>query len=107
MTDNKDKDKDVVVHLFKDKSEHIMSKDAVSQMPQDNFTNIVVDHLDVIKEDVNKYKATGIITVLFDDRGPIIDYFAGSVNLNSAYVLMDQLKGVILVKIEQAQEGIE
>ena len=72
MTDNKDKDKDVVVHLFKDKSEHIMSKDAVSQMPQDNFTNIVVDHLDVIKEDVNKYKATGIITVLFDDRGPII-----------------------------------
>ena len=102
MTDNKDKDKDVVVHLFKDKSEHIMSKDAVSQMPQDNFTNIVVDHLDV-----NKYKATGIITVLFDDRGPIIDYFAGSVNLNSAYVLMDQLKGVILDKIEQAQEGIE
>ena len=107
MTDNKDKDKDVVVHLFKDKSEHIMSKDVVSQMPQDNFTNIVVDHLDVIKEDVNKYKATGIITVLFDDRGPIIDYFAGSVNLNSAYVLMDQLKGVILDKIEQAQEGIE
>ena len=61
----------------------------------------------VIIKDVNKYKATGIITVLFDDRGPIIDYFAGSVNLNSAYVLMDQLKGVILDKIEQAQEGIE
>tara|TARA_Y100001951_G_scaffold66098_1_gene53125 strand:- start:720 stop:1034 length:315 start_codon:yes stop_codon:yes gene_type:complete len=104
MTDNKDKDKDVVVHLFKDKTERIMSKEAVSQMPQENFTNIVIDHLDVMKEDVNKYKATGIITVLFDDRGPIIDYFAGSVNLNSAYILMDQLKNVILEKLE---EGIE
>jgi hypothetical protein len=81
-----------------------MSKDAVNQMPQENFTNIVIDHLDVMKEDVNKYKATGIITVLFDDRGPIIDYFAGSVNLNSAYILMDQLKNVILEKLE---EGIE
>ena len=48
-----------------------------------------------------------MITILFDDKGPIVDYFAGSVNLNSAYVLMDQLKGVILDKIEQAQEGIE
>jgi len=107
MTDNKDKDKDVVVNLFKDKSAHIMPKDAASQMPQDNFTNLVVDQLDVIKEDTEKLKATGMITVLFDDRGPIVDYFAGSVNLNSAYVLMDQLKGVILEKIEQAQEGIE
>tara|TARA_B100000424_G_C22755924_1_gene408155 strand:- start:200 stop:523 length:324 start_codon:yes stop_codon:yes gene_type:complete len=107
MTDNKDKDKDVVVNLFKDRSEHIMPKDAASQMPQDNFTKLVVDQLDVIKEDSEKFKATGMITVLFDDRGPIVDYFAGSVNLNSAYVLMDQLKGVILEKIEQAQEGIE
>ena len=107
MTDNKDKDKDVVVNLFKDRSEHIMSKDAASQMPQDSFTKLVVDQLDIVKEDTEKFKATGMITVLFDDKGPIIDYFAGSVNLNSAYVLMDQLKNVILDKIEQAQEGIE
>jgi|TARA_R100000231_G_scaffold125651_1_gene96066 hypothetical protein len=107
MTDKKDDNKDVVVNLFKDKSEHIMTTAAVNQMPQDNFTKLVLDHLDVIKEDTEKFKATGMITILFDDKGPIVDYFAGSVNLNSAYVLMDQLKSVILEKIEQAQEGTE
>ena len=34
-----------------------------------------------------------------DDEGPVIDYFIGSLNLTQAYVLMDQLKGVIMDKL--------
>jgi len=41
------------------------------------------------------------MTVLFDDKGPLVDYFAGSINLHMAYVLMDQLKDVILEKLDE------
>tara|TARA_Y100000401_G_scaffold55145_1_gene43492 strand:- start:198 stop:524 length:327 start_codon:yes stop_codon:yes gene_type:complete len=108
MDKDKDKEpKDVVVNLFKDNNEKFMQLSEAQRIPRDNFNKIVTDHLDVIKKDAKDLNATGIITVLLDDSGPIVDYFAGSVNLNAAYVLMDQLKGVILEKIEQAQEGKE
>ena len=51
------------------------------------------------EKDINTLKATGMITVLMDDEGPVIDYFIGSLNLTQAYVLMDQLKGVIMDKL--------
>ena len=41
---------------------------------------------------------------MFDDKGPLVDYFAGSINLHMAYVLMDQLKNVILDKLEEGTE---
>ena len=46
MTDNKDKDKeDVVVNLFKDKDEHIMTTGAAQQIPTEHFTKLVIDHV--------------------------------------------------------------
>ena len=105
MTDNKDKDKeDVVVNLFKDKDEHIMTTGAAQQIPTQHFTKLVIDQIDRVKDDANKHKAVGVIAVLFDDKGPLSDYFAGSVNLHMAYVLMDQLKNVILEKLEEGTE---
>jgi len=104
MTDKKDNDKDVVVNLFKDKSEHVMSTAAAQQLPKEHFYKLVIDQLDKIKEDTTKHQATGIITILFDDKGPLVDYFAGSINLHMAYVLMDQLKNVILEKLEEGTE---
>ena len=61
----------------------------------------MLSQLDVIKEDADKHEATGVMTVLFDDKGPLVDYFAGSINLHMAYVLMDQLKDVILEKLDE------
>ena len=101
MTDKEDKDKDVVVNLFKDTNEHIMTTSAVGSLPKEHFNKLVLNQLDIIKEDANKENATGVITVLFDDKGPLVDYFAGSLTLHMAYVLMDQLKNVILEKLEE------
>ena len=104
MTDKKDSDKDVVVNLFKDKSEHVMTTAAAQQLPKEHFNKLVIDQLDRIKEDTEKHQATGVIAILFDDKGPLVDYFAGSINLHMAYVLMDQLKNVILEKLEEGTE---
>ena len=65
MTDKKDSDKDVVVNLFKDKSEHVMTTAAAQQLPKEHFNKLVIDQLDRIKEDTEKHQATGIITILF------------------------------------------
>ena len=104
MTDKKDDNKDVVVNLFKDKSEYVMTSEAAEQLPKEHFNKLVTDQLDRIKEDAQKHQATGVIAVLFDDKGPLVDYFAGSINLHMAYVLMDQLKNVILEKLEEGTE---
>lgn len=100
MTDEK-KPEDVVVNLFKDTNEHVLSAEAARQLPPDHFKKLVLNQLDVIKEDADKHGATGVMTVLFDDKGPLVDYFAGSINLHMAYVLMDQLKDVILEKLDE------
>lgn len=97
MTDKEDKD--VVVNLFKNANPKIMSKDAAAQTPKEEYQKMVIDSLETIKKDINTLKATGMITVLMDDEGPVIDYFIGSLNLTQAYVLMDQLKGVIMDKL--------
>ena len=104
MTDKKDDNKDVVVNLFKDKSEYVMTSEAAKQLPKEHFNKLVIDQLDRIKEDTAKHQATGIITILFDDKGPLVDYFVGSINLHMAYVLMDKLKNVILDKLEEGTE---
>ena len=115
MTDDKDKQKDVVVNLFKDKREKVIQKsegyettvDATKPHQFKHFNELVLENIETTKKDAEDFKATGIISIIMDDQGPIADYFAGSINLNSAYVLMDQLKNVILDKIEEAQEGKE
>tara|TARA_R110002012_G_scaffold65486_1_gene171441 strand:- start:700 stop:1011 length:312 start_codon:yes stop_codon:yes gene_type:complete len=103
MTDKK-KPEDVVVNLFKDTNEHIMTADMAKQFPPDHFNKLVMNQIDVIKEDASKHEATGVMTILFDDKGPLVDYFAGSINLHMAYVLMDQLKDVILEKLEEGSK---
>ena len=45
-----------------------------------------------------------MITILMDDKGPLIDYFVGSINLSQAYVLMDQIKNVIIDKLNGVEE---
>ena len=107
MTDDKDKQKDVVVNLFKDKREKVMTTAAAKSFPPEHFNKLVLENIETTKKDAKDFKPTGIISIIMDDKGPIADYFAGSINLNSAYVLMDQLKNVILKKIEQSQEGKE
>lgn len=104
MTDKKDDNKDVVVNLFKDRDEHIMPTGAAQQIPKEHFIKLVLDQLDKIKDDTEKHNAVGVVTILFDDKGPLADYFAGSINLHMAYVLMDQLKNVILEKLEEGTE---
>ena len=57
MTDKKDKDKeDVVVNLFKDKDEHIMTTGAAQQIPTEHFTKLVIDQIDRVKDDADKLR---------------------------------------------------
>ena len=65
---------------------------------------MVLEGVKRIEDDVSKLKATGMITILMDDKGPLIDYFVGSVNLTQAYVLMDQIKNVIIDKLNGIEE---
>ena len=71
MTDNKDDNKDVVVNLFKDKSAYHDNRSS-KQIPKNTLHKLVIDQLDRVKEDGNKHKATGVITILFDDKGPLV-----------------------------------
>jgi len=102
MTDKKDKD--VVVNLFKNGDPQLITNAAALQIPSKEYQRMVLEGVKRIEDDVPKLKATGMITILMDDKGPLIDYFVGSVNLTQAYVLMDQIKNVIIDKLNGAEE---
>tara|TARA_R110002012_G_scaffold213024_1_gene384110 strand:+ start:1758 stop:2078 length:321 start_codon:yes stop_codon:yes gene_type:complete len=104
MTDKKDKDKDVVVNLFKNGEPQFFDQTAALRIPSKEYQRMVLEGVKRIEDDVPKLKATGMITILMDDKGPLIDYFVGSVNLTQAYVLMDQIKNVIIDKLNGAEE---
>jgi len=102
MTDKKDKD--VVVNLFKNGDPQLITNAAALQIPSKEYQRMVLEGVKRIEDDVPKLKATGMITILMDDKGPLIDYFVGSVNLSQAYVLMDQIKNVIIDKLNGVEE---
>ena len=102
MTDKKDKD--VVVNLFKNGDPQLITNAAALQIPSKEYQRMVLEGVKRIEDDVPKLKATGMITILMDDKGPLIDYFVGSVNLTQAYVLMDQIKNVIIDKLNGVEE---
>ena len=58
MTDNKDKE-DVVVNLFKDKDEHIMTR-CSSTNTNGTLYKLVIDQIDRVKDDADKHKVVGI-----------------------------------------------
>ena len=102
MTDKKDKD--VVVNLFKHGEPQFFDKTAALQIPSEEYQKMVLEGVKRIENDVPKLKATGMITILMDDKGPLIDYFVGSINLSQAYVLMDQIKNVIIDELNGVEE---